>query len=115
MNIKQKYGVDDFHFYQLTKVSEIEEGTVHTCSTTNFDREMGVEREYKTGTWRQDPLEGDLLKTILKDLQRNKGNIYFLDTKKYYKSLDNLLKDHYTLCSIRTAVYNTQKPEEKDD
>lgn len=115
MDIKQKYGVEDFHFYQLTKVSDVEEGTIHACSTANFDREMGVVREYKTGNWRQDPLEGELLKAVLGDLQNNKGNIYFLDTKKYYKSLELLLKDHYTLCSIRTAVHYTQKPEAKDD
>jgi len=115
MNIKQKYGVEELHFYKLVQVYPSTDGLIYACSSHNFDKDMGAVREQKNGTWRQEPLEGAELKMVLKDLQKDKGKIYFLDTKTYYKTLENLLKYHYVLLSIRQAIYTTQAPTPKDD
>lgn len=103
MNIKEKYGVENLFFYTLQQITG-GEGRIFACSTKNFDLDLGKVREYKTGQWKQCPLEGAKLKIVLKDLQKDRGKVYFLDTKTYYKSLFSLLKDYYILLSINKAI-----------
>lgn len=114
MNIKQKYGVDNLYFYKLIELPATEGGILYACSSYNLDKDVGVVREQKNGTWTQQVLRGDELEIALEDLYQNHGQMYFLDTKTHYESLKLMIKDFYMMLSIRRAVYKDTKIVLKD-
>lgn len=115
MNIREYYGVDDLYFYKLVRLTGENDISISVCSTKDFSTEIGVTREISGHSWRHDGIMEDELKVLLSDLFDERGNIFFADVKKYYKSLDQLLKDYYIMFSINSAIINTKKPEVKHD